>query len=137
MCWVGAVPSSLLKGISLLEKGDQRLRVGTAELKHLVIPGDDLQGPAFPAKPELPPVSEGNVDCHDAFNFSEGDLFFQDAESKPRLRVLSRYRDRQRIPETFEQNGPWQEKGGLQPVPRGNEEEGQACHEQRPEGEHP
>ena len=77
VCWVGAAPSSLLKGISLLEKGDQRLRGGTAELKHLVIPGDDLQGPALPAKPKLSPVSEGNVDYLDAFNFSDGDLFIR------------------------------------------------------------
>ena len=101
----GGAGSSSEEGISLLEKGGQLLRFGAAEPEHRVTPGDDLQSSSLEANPDLvSPLPQGDVDHLDAFNFSEGDRFLQDADSQLSLEVFPGDPDRQRVPEPGNQN---------------------------------
>ena len=86
-CWEGYLPRQ--GGVKVVPKkkkrtsrsffneGRQCFRFGAAKPEHLFILVDDLQGPAFTAKPYLFSVTQGNIDRLDTFDLSPGKFFFR------------------------------------------------------------
>ena len=126
------------EGISLLEKGRQRLRLGAAEPEHLVILADDLQSPSVKANPDLVSLlPQGNIYHLDAFDLSEGNRFLQETDSQPGLQGFPGDPDRQRVPETGNQNSPRQHPDDMDPGSPDSEHAGQAYQQQRSKGQPP